>query len=371
MTARRIKKSIFDEVAIGRTVLPGRIVRAPTWEGMATEDGHCTSELVGLYTEIAAGKPGLIITGYSAVIGGPPSSPRMMSIYDDSFIEGYRLLTAAVHDAGSLVALQIAYGGSQTFNNPGDGPVWGPSAVRHPQTGMVPARISNSEIAVLVSRYGDAAARALDAGFDAICIHAAAGYFLHQFLSPYFNRRTDEYGGSLENRVRLLEEVCSEVMLRTYGRVPVIVKINCSDFATGGLEFADSMTICRRLADLGVDALEIAGGLVYDTSIDHLRYHITRPDDEAYFAPWAAAIASSVPVPVILEGGLRSPAVMQKLLSDTDIALFALSRPFICEPGLMARWRAGDLSKARCTSCGRCVGENSRIGCVLSERGEG
>lgn len=287
-------------------------------------------------------------------------------MYDDSFIEGYRRLTAAVHDAGSLAALQIAYAGSQTFNNPGNEPVWGPSAVHHPRTGVKPVAISAEEIAGLTARYGDAAARAVSAGFDAVCIHAAAGYFLHQFLSPHFNRRTDRYGGSLENRVRLLEEVCCEVMHRTGCSVPVIVKVNCADFVPGGLKFSDGKEICLRLADLGADAIEVAGGLVYDTSIDRLRYHIARPAQEAYFAPWAASIAADVDIPVFLEGGLRSPAVMERLLHETDIALFALSRPFICEPGLMRRWREGDLSASRCNSCGCCVGEKGRIGCVLT-----
>jgi 2,4-dienoyl-CoA reductase-like NADH-dependent reductase (Old Yellow Enzyme family) len=359
--------TLFDVTEINGMRLSNRFVRAPTWEGMADEDGHITGPLLSLYEELALGGVGLIITGYAAVYTGEYASPRMMGIYEDSFISEYRILTETIHQYESKIALQIAYGGSQTYNHPENRLIWGPSAIAHPHTGVEPAPIETGEIRHLIRCYGDAAERACRAGFDAVEIHAAAGYFMSQFLSPSFNHRNDQYGGSLENRARILFETVQEVRDRVGRRYPILVKINCADFIPDGLSFPECRWICRMLAADGADAIEVSGGLVYDTSLNPARYHIHAPEDEAYFASYAAKLAEEVDIPVILDGGLRSLEVMERLLATTTIAYFALSRPLIAEPGLIARWKAGDRMKARCISCGRCICEEGYIECVLKE----
>jgi 2,4-dienoyl-CoA reductase-like NADH-dependent reductase (Old Yellow Enzyme family) len=200
-------------------------------------------------------------------------------------------------------------------------------------------------------------------------LHGAHGYFLSQWLSPYHNRREDEYGGIIENRARISLETYDEVRRRCGNDFLVMIKLNSQDFVPDGATFDDCRFVCRELARRGIDAIEISGGvLASDADLRWARPRLSAHNDEAYFATSAAQIAEEIEVPVILVGGLKSIEVLERLLAETRIGYFSLSRPLMTEPNLVQRWQQGDRSKAKCISCNQCRDPMGNI-CIFRRQG--
>jgi len=348
-------KQIFEEARIGNMVLKNRLIRSSTWENMADEDGHMTYSLYEEYRKLAKGGVGLILTGYANVIREEQPNPRMMGIYDDSFLTEYRKLTDMVHEHGSRIVMQIAYGGSQTDFQPEGRLIWGPSAVADLATGVVPTAMTQEDIERLATAFAAAAGRVKAAGFDGVQIHGAHSYLLSQFLNPYYNRRTDEYGGSIENRSRIFLDVYTAIREQVGDTFPVLIKINCEDFITGGTTIEDSLILAKRLDERGIDAIEVSGGTAASGNCVPPRPKIDSPEKEAYHAAYATRIADAVDAPIILVGGLRSLDVIEALRKNTKIGFFSLSRPLLAEPDLPKRWQRGDRSRSRCVSCNGCL----------------
>lgn len=348
-------RKIFEPTSIGGLQLKNRLVRSATWENMADERGHMTGSLFRIYDELARGGVGLIITGYAFVTRDEQPNPGMMGIYDDAFIGDYRKLTDTIHAHGSRVVMQIAYGGSFTDYRPEGRVIWSPSGIADLATGVVPTAMSREDITSLVKAFGDAAERVKAAGFDGVEIHGAHSYLLSQFITPYYNRRTDEYGGGIKNRARIILEIYSEIRARVGSDYPVMIKINCDDFMDGGATLADSVALAKMLDELGIDAIEISGGSSGAGEKSPARRGIHTVEKEAYHGEQAARIAEEIEAPVILVGGLRSPEVIEGLLDKTGIELFSLSRPLLSEPQLPNRWQSGDRARSRCVSCNGCL----------------
>lgn len=346
-------KTIFEATKVKSKKLKNRLFRSAMWERMADDNGRVTQQLFDFYEEAAKGGVGTIITGCTYVVPGDQFYPGMMGMWDDSLVPEYRRLTDMVHGYGTRIIQQLAYGGSQGAREAGELPVWGPSAVEDLTTKTVPAPMTKDDIQFVVKAFGDAAVRAKDAGFDGVEFHGAHGYLLSQFLSGYYNRRKDEYGGSIENRARIFFEVYEEVRSRVGDEFLVLLRINSSDYVEGGATFEDCLYVCSELAKRGIDALEISGGTL--SSSDYVaRAKVNKPEKEGYHAEAAARIAEAVDVPVILVGGIRSPQVVENLLGTTEIEYFTLGRPLLAEPDLPNRWSRGERRKARCISCNRC-----------------
>ncbi|MBU3202790.1 NADH:flavin oxidoreductase [Clostridium algidicarnis] len=348
-------KSLFDNTTLKNMDLKNRFFRSATWEGMADDKGHITEKLYDVYENLAKGGVGTIITGYAFVTKDEQPNPGMMGIYDDSFIEEYKDLTKRVHNFDTNIILQIAYGGSQTNFNVGERVILAPSAVAHSVYGVMPREATKEEIKGLIESFADASLRAKNSGFDGVQFHAAHGYIYSQFLSPHYNKRTDEYGGNIENRARIIFETLAAVREKVGKDFPVLIKINCSDFIEDGFSFEDCEYVCKRLEELGVDAIEISGVVgakgedrtVREKGLKYL-------EKESYFRKYAAKIADEINIPVILVGGNRSLDLMEDVLENTKIQYFSLSRPFLREPDLINRWSGEDSSKAKCISCGKC-----------------
>lgn len=363
-------KQIFEPTSIGSLQLKNRLVRSATWENKADDRGHLTPQLSEVYEQLAAGGVGLIITGYAFVLEQEQPNPGMMGIYADSFIDEYRQLTQRVHELGGKIVLQIAYGGSQTGYPPEEGVIWGPSAVADLATGVVPTPMSREDIQTVVTAFGDAAARAKAAGFDGVQLHGAHSYLLSQFFNPYYNRRSDDYGGSVENRARITLEVYDEVRQRVGQDYPVMIKINGDDFVAGGATVEDSLVLSQFLAARGMDAIEVSGGTGGSADKIPARTRINSPDKEGYHVAQAECIAKAVEIPVMVVGGFRSPQRIEQTLDSTEIELVSLARPLLAEPDLPKRWQGGDRTKARCVSCNGCL--QSREGgnnCILNKKG--
>lgn len=364
---------LFEETSLRGMKLSNRFVRSATWEGMATPDGAPTEQLVELMAELASGGVGLIVTGHAYVRKEGQAGPRQLGIHRDDLVPGLRHMVEEVHRRGGKIVVQLAHAGIQAAHKLTGMEPLGPSA---PSTqDSVGRPMSVEEIGELVLAFGEAASRAMEAGFDGVQMHSAHGYLLSQFLSPFFNRRTDHYGGTLENRARALLEAVDRVRAVVGEQRPILVKMNSEDFLKGGLTLEESVQVAQMLARHGVDAIEVSGGMrLAGPQFMPSRLGIKEHRQEAYFREAARAFKRAVPVPIILVGGIRSLEVAQSLLEDGCADYISMSRPFIREPWLVNRWKGGDTRRAFCLSDNQCFGPaqaGEGIYCVVDRKEKG
>ena len=345
-------KTLLKSATLGNLSLNNRLVRSATYEGMAGSNGEMTPLLFEMYTKLATNQVGLIISSGAFVLPEGKGLPGMLGIHDNSLIEGYTLLTDQVHQNNGKIIMQLIFCGTQGFLDVPN--VYSPSGIPDKLTTRAGKEMSREDILHLKKAFVDSAQRAKAAGFDGVEIHSSAGFLLSQFLTPYYNHRMDEYGGSIENRSRLLMEIYDGIREKVGTEFSVFVKINCADFIDEGFDFEDSLYVCEQLASKGVNALEITGGVAAVREKTSIRTNISSSDQESYFADYAARIAAIISIPVILDGGNRSIEVMEHLANQTNIAFFAMCRPLIAEPALVKRWYEGDTEKAKCVSCNKC-----------------
>jgi 2,4-dienoyl-CoA reductase-like NADH-dependent reductase (Old Yellow Enzyme family) len=327
---------------------------------MADEAGRPLPQLETLYGNLARGGVGLLITGHMYVHPSGKAHPSMTGVYSDDLIPGLSTLADAVHAEGGAVAMQINHAGRQSRGDLLKDPV-GPSdhPPAPPRSGA--RAMTVNEIEMLIDAYAQASRRAVSAGFDAVQIHAAHGYLISQFLSPLANRRTDEWGGSLENRTRFLKRVVSAVREQVGDDFPVLAKLGVRDESSEGLTLEEGAAIISQLHDWGLDAVEISGGLA-DTGTFNITGDIGPGKNEAYFRPWAQAARSAAELPIILVGGMRSLATMEDVLQSGDAQMISMCRPLICEPDLPNRLAAGTQTAAACVSKNRCWPRKDDVG---------
>jgi 2,4-dienoyl-CoA reductase-like NADH-dependent reductase (Old Yellow Enzyme family) len=348
---------LFEKTSIGALDLLNRSVRSATWSGVGDDRGYVTDRATDLYRRLAAGGIGLIVTGYQYVLPNGMQLPYMVGNYEDEQTEGLSKIAQVVHVEGGKVIPQIVHTGARANPKllPKGEEIWAPSAIPDPITGHTLHEVTKQEILKLVEAYAAAAARSLKAGFDGVQLHGAHGYGINQFLSPIWNQRSDAYGGNLKNRYRFLGEVIEAVRGAVGNDFPLMIKLTAHDFVERGLVPEDAVEIARRLADDGIDAIEVSGGSqASPNNMGPARVRIKNEEDEAYFADLAAQIKDSVKIPIITVGGIRSISTIDKILEDGKADYVAMSRPFIREPDLINRWKSGDTRKSSCMSCGGC-----------------
>lgn len=334
---------------IGTLSLANRLIRSATAEYMSDLEGRPEQPLADLYAELARGGVSLIITGHCFVHEGGRCQLRMTGVHRDTLIRSLEMLTKAVHDEGGLVAMQINHGGRQCPADAIPGPAVAPSPVPISKAKERPQELSQEGIEDIIKAFADGAGRAKAAGFDGVQIHAAHGYLINQFNSPAANRRRDRWGGTAARRLRFMEEVAAAVRDRVGEDYPVFVKLGMEDFVRDGLTLKHSVDIVSHLADWGLDALEISGGMGR-TSI---RKDILRPENEAYFLDAARQARGATDLPIILVGGMRSKQIMESVLQEGSADFISMSRPLIREPDLPNRLREGQ-DRSTCISCNLC-----------------
>lgn len=347
---------LFEPFEIKTIKMANRIVRSATYEKMADEDGFVTPQLINLYVNLAKGGVGLIITGNALVHISGRSAPKMLCIHNDFYIDGLKKLTSAVHEVGGKIVIQLNHGGRQCASLflGGAQPV-APSEVYEPVYKVMPRQLSQEEIWEIIESFGKAARRAKEAGFDGVQIHGAHGYLVNQFLSPYTNKRNDYWGGDEERRFHFLEEVYQSIRDNVGYDWPVLIKLNACDFVEGGLTLQDSLRIAKRLEDLGIDAIEVSGGIVESKPEERpVRTNIDSPQKEAYFREFSKEFKKNLKVPIMLVGGIRSRSVAEEILQKNEADLISLSRPLIREPDLPKKWMEGK-ETADCISCNGCM----------------
>jgi len=349
---------LFDCVTISNLTLRNRFVRSATYDGCAEKNGHVSRKQLEIYQELARGGVGLIITGIAYVHAWGQISALQNSLAGDDCIPGFRKLAAIVHNQGAKIAVQLFHGGREVARifKPERKQAVAPSHLHDDPYFKAPYRaMTADEIWAVVRSFGDAARRAREAGLDAVQIHAAHAYLLSQFLSPFSNRRSDQWGGNPENRLRLLYEIYRDIRRKVGADYPVLVKIGVQDGFPGGLEFREGKQAAQQLAHWGFDALEISSGLRgrgYENS--EFRTGIDRLEREAYFRNWCKRVKRQVRVPVMMVGGLRTFGLMEEIVQNREADLVSLSRPFIKEPGIINKWKKNDRQRASCISCNQC-----------------
>ena len=369
---------------INGMILKNRLVKSATYEAMATEDGSVTDKLIDFYTSLAKGGVGLIITGYAYVQENGHCMPFQTGVYRDENIPGLRKMVNAVHAEGGKIALQIAHSGRQTTSAlvGGQTPM-APSAIEaDPSFHTEPRAMTTGEIAETIDAFAAAAVRCKEAGFDAVQLHGAHGYLISQFLSPYTNRRTDEWGGNTENRMRFVKEVVKKVRGAVGSDYPVLIKISVEEGVENGLTLDESCIIAKGLAEDGVDAIEVSGGIVVDTAfvmsrgdvpIDQLTgglegdakaqteqamYSIADSVkmEEAYWLGHSEKIKEVVgDLPVMLVGGMKYPQTMETIVQEKKADFISLARALVREPALPREMAEGRKSPVKCAYCNRCL----------------
>ena len=341
---------IFTPWQIKDLTIPNRLVRSATWEGLADDDGAPTHELINALADLAEGGVGLIITGFAYIMAEGLGRPKQTGVHIDALVGPLTRISDAVHKAGGLVAMQIVHAGGQTKSEwIGQQPM-GPSAMVNPAFDEQVVEMSLMRIEDTIDAFAMAAARVKAAGFDAVELHGAHGYLINQFLSPATNQRTDDYGGTPANRARFAYDVLAATRQAVGPNYPVFIKLNSDDAVEGGLTLAESVSVAQGLFQRGIDAIEVSGGTPAAKKLSASRV-VKEASDEGYFLSNAVAVKKVVSCPVICVGGWRSKAEVEKALDQVDAV--AMSRPFIRQPDLANRWKAGE-DKATCISCNQC-----------------
>lgn len=372
---------VFEPANLGPLNLKNRLIHSATFECMADENGAVTDRLVKRYVNLAKGEVGLIIPGYMYVHPRGKAFDGQTGIHEDRLIPGLTRLVNAVHEAGGLIAFQLAHGGRQSPKKvTGKAPLAPSGFGRDPASMNKPAAAPEADIQGVIASFAMAAKRAFDAGADAVQLHCAHGYLLNEFLSPFFNRRRDQWGGSPENNFRLLRQIILAIQKTVGQDRMVMVKMNSDDFTPKkGITPDLAAQYAAWLVDLGVVALEVSSGTYYT-------FHTVRGDvpidDFARALPWwmrpmakvifkkqvlpcrfqklyhLPAVEKIKPaigdMPLILVGGVRTLGEMETVLSESKAAFLSMSRPFIREPFLAKRMKQGKTKEASCVSCNKC-----------------
>jgi 2,4-dienoyl-CoA reductase-like NADH-dependent reductase (Old Yellow Enzyme family) len=381
---------LFSPIMIGDMEIKNRFVNSATYEGMALETGEVTERFIKRYRTLAKGEVGLIITGMMAVKPLGRGLRYQAGIQSDDMIPGLKRLTEAVHDEGGKIAFQLAHAGRQSSKEViGETPMGPSSKVRDPVYFFKPRAMTEGDIKETINAFATAAGRAFEAGADAIQIHAAHGWLINQFLSPFFNRRKDAWGGSDENRFRFLREIILKIRETMPEGIPILVKMNANDFTPReGITPPLAARYAGWLAELKIDALEISCGTLFsymnmcrgDVPVNEMvqglpawkkpvgrmvvgrlvgKYDL----EEGYNLDGAKVIKPLIGnIPLILVGGLRRRAHMEEILQKNHADLISMSRPFIREPLIVKKFREGTVDTVSCVSCNRCLaGINSNL----------
>jgi 2,4-dienoyl-CoA reductase-like NADH-dependent reductase (Old Yellow Enzyme family) len=384
---------LFKPINIGKLAIAGRLIKTATAETRATDDGFVTPELIGFYLPMAKGGTPLIITGNIYVSRDGKSAPRQVGADHDDKIPGLRRLTDAVHAHGSRMFAQLNHCGRQVVPRfAGLAEAVSASAKTEIVTGTRPRALTVAEIEALVVRYADAAERCQKAGFDGVQIHAANGYLMSQFLTPYTNRRTDAYGGSVEGRTRLLREVLRAIKSRVGPDFPVIIKMNGSDYLPlrPGLKTTELAEIAAILERVGADAIEVSVGhyesgfpMVRGTfgrclrnmvqgSMSHLGFlrrwlfrlfwpilalvfNLVWTPREGFNLRYAREFKRKLAIPVICVGGFLTREAMEAAIRQGECDIVSAGRAFIADPLLYRHLRDNEPGP-RCVDCNACIG---------------
>lgn len=363
-------QNVFKEGKIGSLTLKNRIIMPPMGTNLAGSEGEVTDQLVAYYEERAKGGTGLLILEFTCIdYEYGKGFIRQLRLDDDRFIPGINRLANAIHKYGAKVFVQIHHAGRQSNSALINGKqIVAPSNVACAAVGEEPRQLTTAEVKELVNKFVQTAVRCKQAGIDGVEVHGAHGYLINQFLSPEANLRTDEYGGSFENRMRFIEEIIVGIKAECGRDYPVTVRLSVDEFIEGGIDLELSKDICRYLEKLGIDGLHISCG-TYD-SMDRI---IESPLFEQGWRVYLAdEIKKEVNIPVITVGSIREPQFVENILSEGKSDFVAIGRGLIADPEWVNKTMEGRVDEIRkCINCLHCIHScmgNSHVLCSINAR---
>ncbi len=379
--------NVFEETELCGIKVKNRIIRSATHEGMGDENGRPQRTLVDLYEKLARGGVGAIITGITGIQQNGKNAANMTMIDRDDYIDDYKALVNIAHSHGVAIIMQIAHAGRQTYASvTGQTPV-APSAIKDKVfSDVVPQELTEEQINEIINNFINAIVRARKAGFDAVQLHAAHGYLLSQFLSPYMNVRKDKWGGNMENRFRILAEIFLGAQEKV-GNYPLMVKMSASDKCDNGMRIEEAIRIAQYLQDAGCGAIEASCGVAEDglntvrapevpveavLTLNSAIRNMPAQKKEMfarmlprkiqlhepiinYNVFEAEQIKNNVNIPVIVVGGIRKLTDIKEIISRNQADFVSFCRPLIIEPNLVNKFQSGEQDESRCINCGFCL----------------
>ncbi len=347
--------NLFSPFRIGSVELKNRMFVPGMGTNLAEHNGEAGPALIKYYTERAKGGFGLIITECSAISVEGKSLINECGVWGDELIPSYQKLTASVHDAGAKIFMQLRHTGRETeLHYTGGIPPVSASHIPCPNCQTMPHEMTTEEVYQMVGTYVKAAVRARKMGFDGIEIHAAHGYLPAQFLSGHANKRTDEFGGTLHNRMRFLRLILQGIRAELGREYPVIVRISGSEKIVGGLEIQEVKAIARMCESEGADAINVSmatyGSIKYCIGSSYL--------DPGYEVSYAAEIKKCVGIPVMTVGRITDAELAEAIIADGSVDMVGFGRQSICDPHFAEKVRTGRYDEiSNCISCGQ--------GCIM------
>lgn len=374
---------LFSSQTAGSIELPNRFVCSATYEAMAGENGEVSEELVKRYTTLAKGEVGLSITGLLYVEPSGRGYRFQAGIHNDRMLDGLGRLAEAVHQHGGKIAFQLAHCGRQTTRQMAGQRPMAPSARgRDPVNFVKPRMMTESDIGQTIEAFGQAARRAAEAGADAVQLHAAHGYLISEFLSPFFNTRADAWGGTDRKRFRFLEAIYAEVTANVPQGFPIYVKLNTNDCTPQeGITPALAVTYAGWLSALGVDAVEVSCGTTNYSYMNMCRGDVPTKEIVKSLSWWQKPVGSYMigklegkypmqegynlhaaermrpaltSTRLMVVGGMRSVGYMEMAVASGAADFISMSRPFIRDPFLVKKIREKKIDRVSCVSCNRC-----------------
>lgn len=350
-----MSKNLFTPIRIGSVTIKNRLVVPAMGTNLAKHNGEASPELIKYYTERAKGGFGLIIQECSAIARNGKSLLNECAMWDDYVIPSYRELTDSVHEAGGKIFCQLRHTGRETNKGYTEGlEVVAPSQVPCPACQEMPHALTTEEVYSVIEEYAAAAKRVKDAGYDGLEIHASHGYLPAQFLSPHANKRTDEFGGSLHNRMRFLRLVIRYVREVVGEGYPIVIRISGTEMIAGGRELQETKAVCQMLEEEGVDAINVSistyGSLQYCVGASYLA--------PGYQVEAAAAIKKLVDVPVMTVGRITDGEIAEAIVSDGSADMVCIGRASVADPHFAEKIEKGNYEDIiPCISCGQ--------GCIM------
>jgi len=375
---------LFKPIKLGSLEIQNRFIHSATYEGMALPTGEVTDEIVKRYRNLAKGKVGLIIPGYMYIQRNGRVFLNQTGIHNDNMIPGLTRLVQSVHKEGGKIVFQLVHAGRQTTKTVAGAVPLSPSAIgRDPLNFVKPRKMEEEDIHGVIQAFSQAAVRAVAAGADGIQIHAAHGYLVNQFLSPYFNQRSDEWGGTDENRFRFIKAVYQEIKNSIPKDRIILVKLNANDYTQKeGVTPSLAAKYAKWLGELGTDGVEVSCGSTHYSFMNMCRGDVPIDDfvgglplwkkpmgwlmmntlkgkynlEEGYNIDAAKKIKPKLgTTPLSVVGGLRRVEHMAEVIEKDYTDLISMSRPFIREPFIVKKFMAGEAEAVSCVSCNKCL----------------
>jgi 2,4-dienoyl-CoA reductase-like NADH-dependent reductase (Old Yellow Enzyme family) len=380
---------LFTKANIGTMELPNRIIKSAFHEGLADDKGRPTDKQFEFYKKFVEGGVGLVITGYAGISQAGKSALYQMTMIDsDNLIAYHKKMVDQIHKIGGKIVLQIAHCGRQTLSSETGQPLQAPSAIPCGFYREKPKEMTEENICTVISDFVKAARRAKESGYDGVQIHGAHGYLLSTFLSRHSNKRKDRWGGSLENRFRIVGEVLNVVRENVGDSYPILIKLNTYECAHKGTKPEDCIQISKMVEETGCcDAIELSCGTTeggftmargkfptdalfrymrpfcnYNPALKFLMksfvvpfIKLTQPTFSEGYNLNTSARVKKISLPIITVGGMRSKRFMEESIEMDKTDFISMARPLIREPDLANKFRDGISEMASCINCNKCV----------------